>query len=322
MKEDTIHNIYNSNGISVKILNFGGIIHEINTPDKYNNFKNIVLNYPVINDYFNDCFYIGAAIGRYANRIKNGTFKLNDKNYFLEKNDSNNHLHGGSNGFHKVNWNLKSKSKKSIHLSHICNEKNYPGKIEVDLIYTINDDNSFEIEFVAYADEDTIFNPTSHSYFNLGMEDTVLNHELQISSDQFLEINKNGIPTGNFLEIEDGPFNFKNLKSIGRDIKKNDDQLEFGCGYDHNFILNSKEKFAAILLDKNSGRRLKIKTDQPGIQIYTGNQLKGNFIKNGGVCMETQHYPNSPNCDIFPSVVLSKNKKFYTKTSYHFDTIK
>ena len=321
MKLDIVHNIYNSNGISIKILNFGGIIHEINTPDKYNNFKNIVLNYPLINDYFNDSYYVGAAIGRYANRIKNGTFKLNDQNYYLEKNDSDNHLHGGSNGFHKVNWDLKSKSNRSIHLSHICDEKTYPGKIEVDLIYTINDDNSFEIEFIAYADEDTIFNPTSHSYFNLGNDQTILNHELQISSDQFLEINKNGIPTGNFLDIKDGPFNFKNLKSIGRDIKKNDVQLEFGYGYDHNFILNSKEKFAAVLIDKNSGRRLKIKTDQPGIQIYTGNHLKGNFIKNGGVCMETQHYPNSPNCDIFPSVILLKNKKFYTKTSYHFDTI-
>tara|TARA_B100001057_G_C22791536_1_gene927827 strand:+ start:467 stop:1432 length:966 start_codon:yes stop_codon:yes gene_type:complete len=321
MKADMIHTIHNSNGISARILNFGGIIYEINTPDRKNNFRNIVLNYKDINDYYNDGYYIGAAIGRYANRIKNGVFKLNNETYVLEKNDCENHLHGGSNGFHKVNWNLKNKSKRSIHLRHLCNEKTYPGKIEIDLIYTINEDNSFDIEFVAYSDKDTIFNPTSHSYFNLGSDKTILNHELQINSDKILEIDKNGIPTENILEIKDGPFDFKNFKSIGKDIIKDDVQLNIGFGYDHNFILNGYEKFAATLLDKNSGRRLKIKTDQPGLQIYTGNYLGENFIKNGGVCMETQHYPNSPNCDIFPSVVLLKNKKYYTKTSYHFDTL-
>ena len=321
MKADMIHTIHNSNEISVKILNFGGIIYEINTPDRYNNLKNIVLKYEDINDYYNDSYYIGATIGRYANRIKNGVFKLKNDTYFLEKNDGENHLHGGSNGFHKVIWNLVNKSKSSIHLRHLCNEKTYPGKIEIDLIYTLNEDNSFDIEFVAYSDKDTIFNPTSHSYFNLGSEKTILNHELLINSNKILEIDKNGIPTENILEINDGPFDFKNFKSIGKDIRKNDIQLEFGSGYDHNFILNSNEKFAAILLDKNSGRRLKIKTDQPGMQVYTGNSLGKNFIKNGGVCMETQHYPNSPNCDLFPSVILLKNKKYYTKTSYHFDTI-
>ena len=321
MKADTVHTIYNSNGLSVKILNFGGIIYEINTPDRYNNLKNIVLNYEDINDYYNDSYFLGAAIGRYANRIKNGVFKLNNETYFLEKNDGENHLHGGSYGFHKVNWNLKNKSKRSIHLRYLCNEKTYPGKIEIDLIYTLNEDNSFDIEFIAYSDKDTIFNPTSHSYFNLGSDKTILNHELQINSDKILEIDKNGIPTENILEIKDGPFDFKNFKPIGKDIIKDDIQLEFGYGYDHNFVLNSDEKFAAILLDKNSGRRIKIKTDQPGLQIYTGNYLGENFIKNGGVCMETQHYPNTPNCDIFPSVVLLKNKKYYTKTSYHFDTL-
>ncbi len=321
MELDTIHTIQNSNGVSVKILNFGAIIYEINTPDKYNNFKNIVLNYDNINDYYNDNHYIGAAIGRFANRIKNGTFKLNDKTYFLEKNDRDNHLHGGSNGFHKVDWKLKSKSKKSIHLTHLCNEKTYPGIIEIELIYTLNNDNFFDIEYIAYSDKDTIFNPTSHSYFNLGSEKTILNHELQINSNKILEIDKNGIPTKNFLETKDGAFDFKNFKRIGKDIRKNDVQLEFGCGYDHNFILNSDEKFAAILLDKISGRRLKIKTDQPGMQLYTGNSLCRNFTKHGGICMETQHYPNSPNCDLFPSVILLKNKKYYTKTSYHFDTI-
>ena len=320
MNADTVHTIYNSNGISAKILNFGGIINEINTPDKYNNFKNIVLSYKDINDYYNDSYYIGAAIGRYANRIENGVFKLNDKTYFLEKNDGENHLHGGSNGLHRVNWNLKNKTKKSIHLNHLCIEKTYPGKIKIELIYTLNDNNSFDIEFIAYSDKDTIFNPTSHSYFNLGKETTILSHELQINSNEILEIDKNGIPTKKFLSIKDGPFDFKNFKTIGRDIKKNDIQLKFGYGYDHNYILNDNEKFAAILYDKNSGRRLKIKTDQPGMQVYTGNYLGGNFIKNGGVCMETQHFPNSPNCDTFPSIILLKNKKYYTKTSYHFDT--
>ena len=320
MKADMIHTIHNSNGISARILNFGGIIYEINTPDKNNNFKNIVLNYKDINDYYNDSFYIGAAIGRYANRIKNGMFKLNNKTYFLEKNDGENHLHGGSNGLHKVNWNLENKSNRSIHLRHLCIEKTYPGKIEIDLIYTLNEDNSFDIEFIAFSDKDTIFNPTSHSYFNLGKDDNILSHELQIDSDKILEIDKNGIPTENILEIKDGPFDFKNFKAIGKDIKKNDIQLKFGYGYDHNYILNCDQKFAAILFEKNSGRRLKIKTDQPGMQVYTGNYLRENFIKNGGVCLETQHYPNSPNCSIFPPVVLLKNKKYYTKTSYHFDT--
>ena len=321
MKADTLHTIYNSHGLSVKILNFGGIIHEINTPDKYNNFKNIVLNYKDINEYYNDSYFMGAAIGRYANRIKNGTFKLNDETYFLEKNDNENHLHGGSNGFHKVNWDLKRKSKKSIHLTKLCNEKTYPGTVEVELIYTLSDDNSFDIEFIANSNKDTIFNPTSHSYFNLGHEKTILSHELKINSNHILEIDKNGIPTKKFLNIKDGPFDFINFKAIEKDIRENNIQLEFGCGYDHNFVLNSNQKFAAILFDKNSGRRLKIKTDQPGIQLYTGNHLSGNFITNGGVCMETQHYPNSPNCDIFPSVILLKNKKFYTKTSYYFDII-
>ena len=319
MKADMMHTIQNSNGISVRILNFGGIIYEINTPDKYNNFRNIVLNYEDINDYYHDKYYIGAAIGRYANRIKNGEFKLNNETYFLEKNDGENHLHGGSNGFHKINWNLKNKSNRSIHLRHLCNEKTYPGKIEIDLIYTVNEDNSFDIEFIAYSDEDTIFNPTSHSYFNLNPKNkTIVNHKLKINSNEFLDVDKSFIPKGGFKNVKSTPFDFKSEKVIGVDLNKNDEQLSITKGYDHCFILNKGQKIAAELSELETGRLIQIHTDQPGIQLYTGNHLSGVFSKNQGLCLEAQHFPNSPNINSFPSTIIKVNEDYYSKTSYHF----
>ena len=316
----------NSNGISVKILSYGGIIQEINLPDKNGFVENVVLNYKNPKDYLKDNFYIGALIGRYANRISKSSFKLNKETFKLTKNEGENHLHGGDKGFHNANWSFdKNNSYDNIvTLTHFSenNDNGYPGNLNVSVKYSLSNTNILDIEFYASSDMDTVFNPTSHSYFNLNPKNkTILNHRLKINSNKFLDVNKSFIPKGDFKNVISTPFDFRSEKAIGMDLNKNDEQLNIAKGYDHCFILNKNQKIAAELSESESGRLIQILTDQPGIQLYTGNHLKEVFSKNQGLCLETQHFPNSPNIKSFPSTTMKANKDYYSKTSYHFKLI-
>ena len=322
------YKLSNNNGISIVILSLGGIIKEINVPDKSGNFENIVLSYKNNYEYISDPFFMGAIIGRYANRIENGKFRLNEIDVNLEKNEVENHLHGGNNGFHKQNWkllNYDSLNHKFLELSYrsVHLEAGYPGNLDCAVKYSLNDENEFKIEFYAKSDMDTIFNPTSHSYFNLNpSKNSILNHKLKINAKKFISVNEENMPIETFSDVNETPFDFINAKRVGADINKQEKQLTNCKGYDHCYVLNkSKTNIAAELYDENSCRKLIIKTDQPGIQLYSGNFLKEKFNKYQGLCLETQNFPNSPNIEIFPSPILRKNKDYYSKTSYHFSTI-
>ena len=316
--------ISNKNGVSIKILSYAGIIKEINTPDKLGKIENIVLNYKNTGDYLNDNFYLGSLIGRYANRIKKSSFDLNGIKYDLESNEGLNHLHGGNKGFHKKEWIAENHSENSLTLSCLSKhlECGYPGNLKVKVKYSISESNIFDVEFFANSDQDTHFNPTIHPYFNLNpINKKIINHRLKINADNFLTINKNFIPNGDFKNVNSTPFDFRKEKKIGDDINKNNEQLNIAKGYDHCFVLNKGQKIAAELSELESGRLIQIFTDQPGIQLYTGNHLKGVFSKNQGLCLETQHFPNSPNIKSFPSTIIKANTDYYSKTSYHFKLI-
>ena len=316
--------ISNNNGISVRLLSYAGIIQEINLPDKFGKTENIILNYNDPEDYLDDKFFLGALIGRYANRINNSSFNINGIKYELEQNEGLNHLHGGSNGFHKTEFIIENHSENSLTLSHLSKhlECGYPGNLKVKVKYTISKNNIFDVEFFANSDQDTHFNPTIHPYFNLNPNNkTIVSHRLKINSKNFLDVDKGFIPKGNFKNVDSTPFDFRSGKVIGVDLNKNDEQLNIAKGYDHCFILNKGQKIAAELSELESGRLIQIFTDQPGIQLYTGNHLKGVFSKNQGLCLETQHFPNSPNVNSFPSTIIKANSDYYSKTSYHFKLV-
>ena len=319
------YQLSNKNGFSVIIIPYGGIIKEINVPDRNGKIENIVLNYKKSEEYLEDNFFIGALIGRYANRIENGAFSLGNENFQLDKNEGNNHLHGGKKGFNKNFWKVvdyDSVNEKFIKLSYYSEhlECGYPGNLNCDVKYSITDKNEFTIEFMAISDKDTIFNPTSHSYFNLNPSKmSILDHELKINAKKYIPVNKKSLPKNDLKGVVDTAFDFNKSKKIKVDINKNDDQILNSEGYDHCFILDkNKTNIAAELSENITGRKLIIKTDQPGIQLYTGNHLGGKFKKNQGLCLETQNFPNAPNVKSFPSSILKANRNYYSKTSYHF----
>ncbi len=321
------YRLVNNNGISIVIISFGGIIKEINIPSRNGEFENIVLGYKNNNEYVNDKFFLGALIGRYANRIANGSFKLNDEIFHLEKNEKNNHLHGGELGFHKKNWELveyDSQSHKFLELTLFSKDLDYgyPGNLNCNVKYSLTDTNEFKIEFFANSDRDTIFNPTSHSYFNLNPKNhSILNHKLKINSNSYIPINSEFLPTGLIEKNKNTPFDFTYSREISKEINYINTQLKIANGYDHCFVLDKESDIAAEIFDDISGRKLMISTDQPGIQLYTGNHLFGKFNKNEGLCLETQHFPDSPNNSNFPTTKLMANEKFYSKTIYLFDVI-
>lgn len=321
------YRLVNNNGISIVIISFGGIIKEINIPSRNGEFENIVLGYKNNNEYVNDKFFLGALIGRYANRIANGSFKLNDEIFHLEKNEKNNHLHGGELGFHKKNWELveyDSQNHKFLELTLFSKDLDYgyPGNLNCNVKYSLTDTNEFKIEFFANSDRDTIFNPTSHSYFNLNPKNhSILNHKLKINSNSYIPINSEFLPTGLIEKNKNTPFDFTYSREISKEINYINTQLKIANGYDHCFVLDKESDIAAEIFDDISGRKLMISTDQPGIQLYTGNHLFGKFNKNEGLCLETQHFPDSPNNSNFPTTKLMANEKFYSKTIYLFDVI-
>lgn len=326
----SLYRLENSTGAYVEFIDYGCRIRSICVPDKNGNLKDVCLGYKEMADYEADSASLGAAVGRHANRIGGASFTLNGKTYPLETNDGQNHLHGGSKGFAFRMWNASYEYGKIVFTRQFPDgEDGYPGNLDVKISYEWTKDNRLVITYEARSDQDTVFNVTNHTYFNLeGQADgTILNHELWLNSSAITENDSESIPTGAFIPVEHTPFDFREFKTIGRDIDKEDIQLKYGSGYDHNFVLDGNGfRKAAVLQSPESGIRMTCHTDQPGIQIYTANFLGGCKDKYGkdmcgrnSVCLETQHYPNATNIPEFPSVLIKAGEPFVTVTSYAFD---
>ncbi len=322
--------------ISVEVINYGGIITKMNVPDDKGNLKDIVLGFDNIEGYVNEHPYFGAIIGRYGNRIKNGKFNIDGNEYNLGINNGEHSLHGGIKGFDKVIWSveeLKGNNFIGLKLNYLSQhmEEGYPGNLNVEVKYILNDKNELKILYAANTDATTILNLTQHSYFNLSGESSgdILDHELIINADNFLPVDSGLIPTGEIRNVTNTPFDFRNKKKIGQDINLDNKQLDYGIGYDHCWVLNNYGKGVrkvAQAKSNSSGILLEVFSDQPGIQFYTGNFLDGtlpskkgkSYRKRYGFCLETQHYPNSPNQSNFPNVFLSPDKIYSSETWFRF----
>ena len=330
--------MYNNNGTEVSIITYGGIITSWTAADKNGDYKDVVLGFNTLAEYETENPYFGALIGRYGNRIANGKFNLDGQEYLLTKNNGVNHLHGGLKGFDKVVWYAKtivSDSTVSLELSYLSKdmEEGYPGNLETKVTYTLNNEDELSVSYEATTDKPTIVNLTQHSYFNLtgDFNQNILGHEIMINADSFLPVDNTLIPTGEFRDVMETPFDFIKPKAIGKNINDENTQLEIGVGYDHTWVLNNQDKglrFVASAYEKISGRLLKVYSDQPGIQFYSGNYLNGTLPNksNGtyhhrtGFCFETQHYPDSPNKVNFPSVELYPGEKYESTTVFKFAT--
>ncbi len=331
-----LYTIKNKNGLTIKAINWGGAITSIITPDRNGNFRDIVLGYDDLEGYINDFSAMGTIIGRYANRIAKASFTLDGITYDLFNNNGENCLHGGKTGFNKVFWEIEEISSSdlsglSLKYHSKDNEEGFPGNLEIKVEYLLTDDNSLTINYFATCDRNTIFNPTQHTYFNLsgiGNKD-ILNHTLKLNSQYFLASNPVQIPTGEYVNVKSTPFDFSEEKKIGKDILVKDEQLIIGNGYDHCWVLKTENSNvlieAGVLAEPESGRKIEIFTTEPGIQVYTGNHFNGLrgkdnnlYIKNAGVALETQHFPDSPNQLHFPSVVLKQGQEFRSQTIYKF----
>ena len=332
-----IYTLANKSGMEAKIINYGAAVVSLTAPDKSGKLADVVLGYDSLDGYVNDKSYFGAIVGRYGNRIADGKFKLDGKEYQLTINDGANHLHGGLKGYNKVLWNeteiAKTGDGASLTLSYDSKdgEQGYPGNLKLTVKYTLTNNNELKIEYNAVTDKPTVLNPTHHSYFNLtgDPEKTILDHELMIDADNTTPVAKGLIPTGKFASVANTPMDFRKPTKIGARIDENYDQLKLGLGYDHNWVLNKHQESLPKVLsvyEPVSGRVMEMYTDQPGVQFYSGNFLDGTVKgKNGimykhrtGFCLEAQHYPDSPNHPEFPSTKLEPGQVYKQTTIYKF----
>lgn len=324
------YSLTNAAGMIVKIMNYGGTITGIWTPDRKGVADNLVLAFDSLPGYLqggNPCF--GCLVGRFANRIANASFVLDGKRYALAPNNNGNTLHGGIKGFDKVVWDAKPlPEQNSLQLTYVSKdgEEGYPGTLKVEVIYTLAKDNALEIKYNAVTDAATPVNLTNHAYFNLsgGADATILDHELMLTATQYTVANEQLIPTGEIASVKGTALDFTALKKVGKDIK------EVAPGYDHNFVLNNpdgKLQYIGYLYHAATGRKMEVLTTQPGVQLYTGNFLDGNlqhtfgervYNQYAGLCLETQHYPDSPNQPSFPSTILRPGEHFHHETVYRF----
>ncbi len=332
------YRLTNAAGANIVVLTLGGIIQQCNMPDKDGKLGDMILGYDTVEDYLVGGGNHGALIGRYGNRIANGRFTLNGITYQLAQNSTNNnHLHGGTVGFNQKLWDAAAFMKKNevgviLTLTSADGEENYPGKLDVTVTYTLTDANELKIRYEAVSDKDTICNLTNHSYFNLtgDASRSILDETLWLDSDAITAVDHRLITTGGLMPVAGTPFDFNKPTKIGARIDEANEQLGFGGGYDHNYVLKTDGKLAkfAELSDDETGRVMTMYTDQPGVQVYAGNQMKGETpLKGGvkqqprhGVCFETQHAPDSPNRPEFPSVTLRAGEKYDTTTIYAFTT--
>ncbi len=317
--------------LEARITNYGGIIVSLRTPDRNGKLDDVVLGYDSLDKYIAKTAYFGAIIGRYANRIAHGSFPLDGKTYTLPKNDGENTLHGGIIGFDKVVWKAHE-IKNGIELTYVSKDgdQGFPGTLTTTVRYTL-DGNDLRIEYSATTDKDTVLNLTNHSYFNLAgqAKRDVLDHVVKINASKITPVDATLIPTGELKSVEGTPFDFRTPHAIGERIDSNDEQLRFGMGYDENFVLDHPEDQlfeAAEVYEPTTGRILKVSTTQPAVQFYTGNHLDGSITgKDGRVykprfafCLETEHYPDSPNHANFPTTELKPGQKFHSVTVYKF----
>jgi aldose 1-epimerase len=335
-KETDLFILKNAQGNAVAITNYGGAIVAIMVPDKNGNMGNVVEGHDNINDVVNSPEpYLSRLIGRYGNRIAKGTFTLHGKEYHLKLNDGPNSLHGGPTGFNVRVWDAERMNDQSVVLNYVSayGEEGFKGELKTTVVYTFNDDNELVIDYLATTNKKTIVCLTNHAFFALaGIANptpSVENIELQINADFYLPIDNTSIPTGEILKVEGTPFDFRTPKVIGKDIEADNEQLKNGSGYDHNYVLNKKEpgelSFAAKLLEPVSGRTMEVYTTEPGLQLYTGNFLNGitgqhgaTFPRRSGICLEAQHFPDSPNRPYFPPVTLEPGQQYKQKTIYKF----
>ena len=334
-----LYTLTNAKGAQAKIITYGGIVVSLKVPDRNGKLEDVVLGYDNLAGYLkNNGPYLGALIGRYGNRIAKGKFSLNGNEYQLAQNNGENHLHGGVRGFDKVVWTgrprpLKSGIGVALELTYLSKdgEEGYPGNLSVKVVYVLTDTNELRIYYSATTDKPTIVNLTHHSYFNLGGQGNgdILKHKLFINANQFTPTDAGSIPTGELRKVVGTPFDFTRATAIGTRIDQDDEQLKFGRGYDHNFVLNKNGKsltLAARAFEPTSGRVMEVFTTEPGLQFYTGNFLDGTITgKDGkiykqhyGFCLEAQHFPDSPNKPAFPSVVLTPGRRYAQTTIYKF----
>jgi aldose 1-epimerase len=332
-----IYTLRNEAGMTIRISNYGGTIVSWTAPDKDGNFEDITLGYDSLASYQKASPYFGALVGRYGNRIAKGKFTLDGKTYTLAVNNGENTLHGGIKGFDKVLWKALTVDGKEpqlvLNYTSKDGEEGYPGNLSVEVIYTLTKDNSLKIDYTATTDKATVVNLTNHAYFNLAGVKTIspiLDHELTLNADKFLPVDKTLIPTGELKPVANTPFDFTKAKKIGLQINDTTDtQIKYGGGYDHCWVMTDTTKnlrLAATVHEPKSGRVMEVYTTEPAFQFYTGNFLDGsNLGKNGanyarrtGFCLETQHYPDSPNQPNFPSTVLRPKETYQTSTVYKF----
>lgn len=326
----------NANKVKVDITNFGGKVMSLWVPDRNGNLGDVVLGYDSAEHYVKGNLYFGALIGRYGNRIAKGKFSIDGQSYQLPINNGENSLHGGPNGFHNVYWDAKlSDDKRSVILTYLSKdgEEGYPGNLNAKVVYTLSDSNELVIDYEATTDKPTIVNLTHHSFFNLAGEGNgdILGHELTINGDRFNPVDAGLIPTGELRPVAGTLFDFTQPHKIGERIDGDDEQLKFGKGYDHNWILNktgNEMSLAATVFEPNSGRVMEVWTTEPSLQFYAGNFLDGTDKGKGGkpyafrtaFCLEAQHNPDSPNHPEWPNVVLRPGEVYKQKTIYRFLT--
>lgn len=332
----TLYTLKNQNGFALSCLDYGGIITEIMAPDREGKIENIVLGFDTLEEYYDNPHYFGAVVGRFAGRIKNGIVYLDGNDYQVTTNENNHHLHGGRQGFSHVLWDstvIEKENEISIMFSYVSpnGEEGYPGNLEIKMTYTITADNELIISYWGISDKKTILNPTNHTYFNLSgdLKRSILDHELKISSHQFIELNDELLPTGKVLAVDQTVFDFRKGRAIRDGVISTHPQNALATnGYDHPFLLNENQHQEIIVKDHESGRKLVVETTEPAVIVYTGNKLEGDYTIRGekarnylGLCLETQAPPDSIEHPQFHSSILDVGGVYESMTKYTFCTI-
>lgn len=328
----SVYTLQNAHGMEVRVIDYGGIILSLRVPDRNGRFDDVVLGYDALADYERSSPYFGAIIGRYGNRIARGRFTLDGKTYTLATNNAPNHLHGGVRAFDKVVWDA-ARFERGDSLGVVFRytspdgEEGYPGTLQATVTYTLTDRNELIFDYLATTDRATPVNLTQHSYFNLAGDGKgdILGHVVTVNADRFTPVDSTLIPTGEIRSVAGTPFDFRTPTAIGARIAQDDEQLRYGRGYDHNFVL-TPDGPAVRVVEPTSGRVMEIATTEPGLQFYSGNFLDGTlrgkrdvaYGHRSGFCMETQHYPDSPNKPAFPSTILQPGERYQSQTTYRF----
>jgi aldose 1-epimerase len=334
----TLYTLRNAHGLRADIATYGGIVTRLEVPDRKGRMADIVLGYDSLADYLAGSPYFGAIVGRYGNRIAGARFTLDGTAYTLAANDGPNTLHGGLTGFDKVVWQAESYADSSgvrlrLHYASADGAEGYPGRLDVTVTYALTNDDALHIDYRLTTDRPTVRNVTHHGYFNLAGHNAgdILAHELMLAANRFTPVDSTLIPTGELKEVTGTPFDFRTPIAIGARIGQDDEQLRLGRGYDHNFVLNGAAgtlRLAASVHEPMTGRVMEVLTTEPGVQFYSGNFLDGSNVGKGGAryqhragfCLETQHFPDSPNHPEFPSTVLRPGEEYRSTTVYRFST--